>query len=204
MSYLAFATLGTASSVATLLTMTRWGRAADRVGNLKVMFLASALIPLVPLLWLVSADLAYLGFVQAFSGFAWAGFNLCSVNYLYDATTSENRTRYLAYFNSGNGLAGGLGALLGGYLAPRMPLINGYHILGLFLISGVLRAVVSLAFLPGIREVRRVSPVPAVELFHIVMGGRPVDRKMSHRRFYYLHHHEAAIQKPSKPGPVAR
>ena len=150
-SYLAFATLGTASSVATLLTMTRWGRAADRVGNLKVMFLASALIPLVPLLWLISADLVYLGFVQAFSGFAWAGFNLCSVNYLYDATTSENRTRYLAYFNSGIGLAGGLGALLGGYLAPRMPLIKGYHILGLFLISGVLRAAVSLAFLPGIR-----------------------------------------------------
>ncbi len=202
LSYFAFAALGTASSVATLVTITCWGRAADRVGNLKMMFLASALIPLVPLLWLVSTDLVYLGFVQAFSGLAWAGFNLCSVNYLYDATSTENRTRYLAYFNCGNGLAAGLGAILGGYLVPHMPLLRGYQILSLFLISGVLRGTVSIAFLPGLREVRRVSTVPAAELFHIVTGGRPVNRRMSHRRFSHFHHHEPSIQKLSKPNPA--
>lgn len=199
LSYLSFAILETVSSLATLIAITYWGRGADRAGNLKMMYLASALIPLVPLLWIVSTNLVYLGFIQAFSGFAWAGFNLCSVNYLYDATTSENRTRYLAYFNSGNGLAAGLGALLGGYLASHMPALMGYQILSLFVISGVLRGVVSLAFLPGIKEVRKVSNVPAAELFHIIMGGRPVNRRISHRRSTHFHHHEPPIQETSQP-----
>ena len=189
-SYFTFAALGTASSIATLLTISRWGRAADRIGNLKVMSVTSALIPLIPLLWLVSTNLLFLGFVQVFSGLAWAGFNLCSVNYLYDATSIENRTRYLAYFNCGNGLAAGLGALLGGYLITHMPVLRGYQILSIFLISGVLRGVASIIFLPRLREVRRVSTVPAAELFHMLTGGRPADRRMSHRRFSLIHHHE--------------
>ena len=189
-SYFTFAALGTASSIATLLTISRWGRTADRIGNLQVMRVSSALIPLVPLLWLVSTNLIFLGFVQVFSGLAWAGFNLCSVNYLYDATSIENRTRYLAYFNCGNGLAAGLGALLGGYLITHMPVLRGYQILSIFLISGVLRGVASIIFLPRLREVRRVSTVPAAELFHMLTGGRPADRRMSHRRFSLIHHHE--------------
>jgi len=53
-SYFVFAGLGTASSVATLLTISGWGRAADRIGNLKVLVATSVLIPFVPLLWLFS------------------------------------------------------------------------------------------------------------------------------------------------------
>lgn len=200
-SYLSFAVLDTISSVATLLTIRHWGQAADRAGNLKMMYLASALIPLVPFLWLLSANLTYLGFVQAFSGFAWAGFGLCSVNYLYDATTRENRTQYLAYFNAGNGMAAGLGALLGGLLSTHLPPFRGYQILSLLLISGILRAAVSLIFLHGIKEVRKVSELPAAEMFHILMGGRPVNRRISHRQTSHIHHHEKTAEKPGGPAP---
>ena len=199
-SYFTFAVLGTASSVATLATMPGWGRAADRIGNLKVMMVAAILIPFIPLLWLISTNLVVLGVVQAFSGLAWAGFNLCSVNYLYDATAAENRTRYLAYFNCGNGLAAGLGALLGGYLVTHLPALLGYQVLSLFLISGILRGAASIIFLPGLKEVRRVSTVPASELFHILTGGRPVDRRLSHRRFSLIHHHEPGNRELSKSG----
>ncbi len=197
-SYFVFAGLGTASSVATLLTISGWGRAADRVGNLKVLVATSVLIPLVPLLWLFSKNLVYLGFVQAFSGLAWAGFNLCSVNYLYDATAAGERTKYLGYFNCGNGLAAGLGALLGGYLIPHMPTFMGYQVLTVFLISGILRAASAVIFLPGLKEVRRVSTVPAAELFHILTGGRPADRRFSHRRFSLIHHHEPTNHEQAK------
>jgi len=200
-SYFVFAGLGTASSVATLLTISGWGRAADRIGNLKVLVATSVLIPFVPLLWLFSKNLAYLGVVQAFSGLAWAGFNLCSVNYLYDATAAGERTKYLGYFNCGNGLAAGLGALLGGYLIPHMPALMGYQVLSIFLISGILRAASAAIFLPGLKEVRRVSTVPAAELFHILTGGRPTDRRFSHRRFSLIHHHEPAAHETSKSGP---
>lgn len=197
-SYLSLAALETVSSVATIIAITHWGQSADRGGNLKMMYLASALIPLVPLLWILSTNLVYLGFIQAFSGFAWAGFNLCSVNYLYDATTQENRTRYLAYFNAGNGIAAGLGALLGGFVAPYIPALRGYQILSLFLVSGLLRGVVSIAFLPGIKEVRKVSKIPAAELFHIMMGGRPVNRRISHRRSTHLHRYEPVPEESGK------
>ena len=199
MSYFVFAALGTASSVATLFTMTRWGRAADRIGNLKVMFVTGAMVPLIPLFWLVSTNLVYLVIVQVFSGLAWAGFNLCSVNYLYDATGAEDRTKYLAYFNCGNGLAAGAGALLGGYLITHMPALMGYQVLSIFLISGILRGATSLIFLPRLKEVRKVSTVPAAQLFHILTGGRPVDRRLSHRRVSFFHHHEPGIEDVSKP-----
>ncbi len=75
-SYFAFAILGATSSLATLVSITRWGQAADRAGNPKMMFLASALVPLVPGRWIFSTDLIYLDIVQVFSGLAWAGFNL--------------------------------------------------------------------------------------------------------------------------------
>lgn len=189
-SYLTFAVLETVSSAATIFALTRWGRAADRAGNFKMLALASALIPLVPLLWMFSANRAYLGAIQAFSGFAWAGFNLCTVNYLYDATEPGSRTRYLAYFNAGNGLATGAGALLGGYLVPHLPAVLGYQTLALFLISGLARGAVTVAFLPQIREVRRVSRLSAAELFHMLTGGRPVTRRISHRRSIHVHHHE--------------
>jgi MFS family permease len=202
MSYFMFAALGTASSVATLFTITRWGRAADRIGNMKVLFVTGALLPLIPLLWIISTNLVFLGVVQAFSGLVWAGFNLCSVNYLYDATGAGNRTKYLAYFNCGNGLAAGAGALIGGYLITHLPALMGYQVLSIFLISAILRGVASLIFLPRLKEVRRVSTVPAAQLFHILTGGRPVDRRFSHRRFSLIHHHEPNAQEVSKPAPL--
>ncbi len=188
--YLAFTMLHALSPMANLLAVTHWGRAADKAGNLRVIFVASALVPMVPLLFVASSNLAFLGSVQVLSGLAWAGFNLCSVNYLYDATTPENRTRSLAYFSAGNGLAVGLGAFTGGYLAPVLPAIRGSEYVTLFLISGCLRAAVALAFLPFIKEVRRVSQVSAAELFHVMLGGRPIHGKMGHKRVHLLHPHE--------------
>lgn len=191
-SYLTFAVLETASSLAMVFAITHWGRLADRAGNFKMLALASALIPLVPLLWLLGTNPIYLGLVQIFSGFAWSGFNLCTVNYLYDATASGQRTRYLAYFNAGNGLATGVGAMLGGYLAPHLPTVMGYHTLTLFLISGIARGAVTVIFLPQIREVRKVSKLSATELFHLLTGGRPINRRISHRRDIRVHPHEPA------------
>lgn len=194
MNYRTFAILETVSSIVILLTMTHWGRAADKVGNWKMVRFAALCIPFVPLLWIFSHyfeyPLVYIAIVQAFSGFAWAGYNLCTVNYLYDATTPENRIKYLAYFNAGNGLCAGLGALLGGYLAPHLLKTFGYQILTLFVISGVLRFVVVVGFFSSIKEVRKVSKVSAFEVFHIMVGGRSVIQKISFRRHHNLFNHE--------------
>jgi MFS family permease len=203
MGYFTFVALEAVSAVATLFAVTHWGHAADRVGNRRILLLTSLLIPFTPLLWIPSSNLFYLAFVQAFGGLAWAGFNLCSVNYLFDATHQENRVRYLSYFNAGMGLTAGIGALLGGYLLHFLPSLHGSPLLLLFLISGLLRLVVSLVFMPQVKEVRKVSKLPAVQLFHVLIGGRPLHRRVVHRRHLQFHLHPR-LHKPRLKGTNGR
>ncbi|MBI2165025.1 MAG: MFS transporter [Chloroflexi bacterium] len=186
MDYLTFTLLEVMSIVASTWAVTHWGIAADRAGNRRMLLLTGVLISLVPLLWLLSKNLVYLGFVQFYSGLAWAGFNLVSTNFVYDATDPRNRTSYLAYYSAGGGLASSLGALTGGVLIGHVPRLSESALLSMFLLSGILRLAMAVVFLPHIREVRRVKSVSPSELFHIMLGGRPIHRPASHGR---VHHH---------------
>lgn len=162
--YLMYVTIMATATMATLAFMTFWGRRADQAGNIKVLKVTSALVPLIPLLWLGSHQLYYLVPVQILSGFAWAGFNLASVNFVLDASPPERRMQYIAVFNAMNGSAICFGALLGGYLAPYLPPLLGYKLLTLFLVSGLLRGLVAAALLRHISEVRQVPATSTAEL----------------------------------------
>lgn len=172
-SYALYAFLTVTASFTVCLMMGRWGRCADMVGNLRVLKVTSPLIGLIPLLWIFNRHPVFLFFAQAFSGFAWAGFNLCATNFIYDAVTPEKRTRCIAYFHVFNGLALGLGSLLGGFLIPRLPLLFGDKILSLLLISALLRIAVAFCMPRLLREVRRVESVGYGRLFLNVAGIRP-------------------------------
>ena len=130
-------------------------------------------IPLLPILWLVSKNAYYLCGVQVLSGFAWAGCNLAVSLFLYVATRAENRTRYIALNNVLMFSGVSLGALLGGILAPHVPLILMNNLLTIFLISGVARILVVLIFLPRISEVR---PVAEASVSEILFGGPQFSR----------------------------
>jgi len=167
--YLTYVTIIAVATMANLTFMTFWGRRADRAGNLKVLKVTSVLVPLVPLLWIGSHQLYYLVPVQILSGVAWAGFNLASANFVYDASPARHRMRHIAVFNFMNGSAICLGALLGGCLAPHLPPLLGYNLLTLFLISGLLRGLVAATLLRRISEVRQVPGMSTAEL----LFGRP-------------------------------
>ena len=169
-NYLTYVAINATATIATITFLTGWGRRADRAGNIKVIRITSFLIPLVPLLWLVSKQVYYLIPIQILSGFAWSGFALTSSNFLYDASPQENRTQSIATFNAINGIAICLGALTGGFLASRLPQFLGNNLLCLFLISGVLRIFVVVLLLRKISEVRRVPKVSSFEL----LFGKPV------------------------------
>ncbi len=162
--YLTYVLLIVSVILATTMAMTFWGKRADKAGNIKVIAITSCLIPVVPILWLASHNVFYLVLIQLISGFAWAGFNLCSTNFIYDASPANKRTGYIAYFNAMSGTAICLGALLGGLLATHLPPILGYSLLTLFLISGLLRVVVATTFFRHIHEVRRVRKMTTAEL----------------------------------------
>ena len=171
-SYALYAFITVTATLTVCLMMTRWGRFADRIGNLKVMKFTSPLIGIIPLLWILNRHPIFLFFAQVFSGFAWAGFNLCASNFIFDAVTAEKRTRCIAYFNLFNGLALCLGSLLGGFLLQKLPYLFGYKIFTLFLISSFFRILVAFLMPLKLKEVRAVEKITHKDLFLSVIGIR--------------------------------
>ena len=173
-SYLTYILVHMGSIVASLVSFPIWGKHADRIGNAKVLKTTSLLIPLIPVLWLFSTNLVYLFMIEVFSGFVWGGFNLCSLNFIYDAVSPGKRTRCLGYFGFINGVATFVGAGLGGYLAERLPTLNGSRILTLFVISAALRLLSHFLLSRHFHEVRTsTQKISNVELFFSVVGIRP-------------------------------
>jgi MFS family permease len=171
-NYLFYCIISSASQLSVLIFLPFWGRRADKWGNLKVIRIATALIWLVPILWVFSDNIIYLAFANIISGFAWSGFSLSGVNFAYDASAPQERTKQLAVFGAMDGLGCCLGALLGGVIAPHLPELMGYQLRTLFVISGVLRGIVVLFLLRHIKEVRDVSDISNWQL---LMGQRNGD-----------------------------
>jgi MFS family permease len=172
-NYLTYTIVVIAVTAAQIFTIDRWGRHADRVGNLKVIRLTSLFIASLPLWWIFCRHPVYLVFIQVLGGFAWAGFNLCATNFIYDAVTPEKRTRCIAYFNVFTGVAIFLGAFSGGFLVNVLPELFGYRILSLFLLAGILRFIVVFLFSGRISEVRSIEHITSIVLFFRVVGLRP-------------------------------
>ncbi len=172
-NYLTYFIATAIPTLVTLLCIPFWGKVVDRNGNIKVLKATMLFIPLLPILWLVSKSPYYICGVQVLSGFAWAGCNLAVSLFLYVTTQAENRTRYIALNNVLMFSGVSLGALLGGILAPHVPLILRNNLLTIFLISGVARIIVVLIFLPRISEVR---PVPQTSVSEILFGGPQFSR----------------------------
>jgi hypothetical protein len=174
-SYLGYMSVHLAAVASGLVAFPIWGKHADVVGNAKILKITSLLIPLIPLLWLVSKRFVYLTGVEFFAGFVWGGFNLCTTNFIYDAVSPEKRVRCLGYFNLINGMAIFGGASLGGFLADRLPLLWGFSFLSLFLLSGLLRFLAHFFLSRHFREVRESArKVSSVRLFFSVVGIRPL------------------------------
>jgi MFS family permease len=194
-SYLAF-TMNTGTAIfAQFLTLSQWGRISDVFGNRRILAATGIVIPLMPLLWVFSSNFWYLIVVQLLSGFAWAGFSLSASNFVYDLISPHRRATYLAIHNVIAGVGIFSGALLGGYLGAVLPTeisIAGHRfswlspLLGVFVISTVVRAAVVILLIPKLREVRPVRDISLTDLifrvtrlnalsgvFFEVIGSRP-------------------------------
>ncbi len=175
LGYFTYMLIHLAAAVGSLAAFPVWGRNADVVGNARILKTTGRLIPVIPLLWLFCRDPAYLVLVEFFAGFVWGGFNLCAANFIYDAVTPEKRVRCLGYFNLISGLAIFGGAMIGGFLADRLPPLMGLPLMSLFLLSGLLRFAAMLWPWGRFREVREgARHVSSGRLFFSVIGIRPL------------------------------
>lgn len=168
MDYLSYTLVIISPIVSTLVFLPIWGKFSDVHGNVKILKITGYLIPLIPLLWMISPLLGSLGYtplifylfiIEVFSGFSWAGFNHATATFIYDAVSKEKMPYCVAYFNILTGIGLFLGAMLGGYFASLTSVPLGLSpILFTFLISGILRVAAVMIFLPLIKEVKPVTP----------------------------------------------
>nr|WP_256260913.1 MFS transporter [Shewanella sp. NIFS-20-20] len=174
-TYFEFVMASVASVLTQFVTLHFWGRFSDYYGNRLVMIVTSCMIPSLPLLWLFSDNYGYILAVQAFSGLAWSGFTLSTANYLYDIRPF--RSDFATYAALQAALSAGLvfiGAMFGGTIASYAAdflVWSGWGtwltspIFVVFLVSGLLRGLVVLWFVP-----RSVEPKvrPRLQLRKIV------------------------------------
>lgn len=180
-TYTEYALVNTTAALAGLLGLPLWGKFADRYGNVRILRIAALFLPILPVFWLISSDVIYLIVVNAFAGYIWSGFNLCAVNFIFDAASPAVRTRCFGYFNFTNGIAVFTGALLGGYIVNCLPparlltdetVIS--NLLTLFLLSGLLRILVNLVGLNSFKEVRPTEHIADYKLYAIILGLKPM------------------------------
>ncbi len=157
-TYLQFAIIISSELIASFIAMGFWGKLIDKRGTKLVLYISGMLTPFIPLLWLFSQNFYYILLIEVFSGISWAGFNLSSSNFIFDAVRPENRVRCIAYYKFFEGLSIVIGAALGGFLVNNLPKwIFLSSILFVFLISAILRLIVSIIMLPKLKEARLIE-----------------------------------------------
>jgi MFS family permease len=159
-----------AGTIFSLLVMELWGKMADKYGNYRVLIITSILIPLIPILWIVSPSPIYLIFVPTLiSGISWAGFNLASGNFIYDNVSQERRGLAVSYFNMLHGIGLFLGAGLGAILIRYLSVSFIQPILLIFIISGIARMLVVGVFIPHLREIRKAEKFEGKKAFRNIV-----------------------------------
>jgi len=163
-SYFQYGVCSATSIAVQFVALPVWGRFSDRYGNRLVMLITSFLLPLLPLLWIFSPNFFYLLLVQMLSGFAWSGFSLSTANYLYDIRPHRSDFATYAAVQSACGAAlVFIGAIAGGYLAASAEQVAALLPSGLapsnplfvvFITSGILRAAITVWFVPRAVEPR--------------------------------------------------
>ncbi len=157
-SYVTFMAVVLSHTLFGLFIMRWWGKFADKYGNYQVLKITAILIPIYPILWLISGSPIFLIFIPSLvKGVALAGFNLSAVNFIYDSVKPEKRGFAVSYSNLLNGVGIFLGAGLGAILVKVLTITFMDTLLFIFLISGFARLIVSLTMIPFIREIRKTS-----------------------------------------------
>lgn len=173
--YLSYMAVTLASLFSGLISFPIWGRHADVVGNARILKITGLFVPIIPILWLFPQHVILLVLIEIFAGFMWGGFNLCAINFVYDAVSPAKRVRCLGYFNLFNGVAIFAGAWLGGYLSTHLPTWRGTTLLWLFVISAVGRLLAFVLFARHFKEVRsEAKSASSMDLFFSVAGIRPL------------------------------
>ena len=147
-SYVTYTIIISSEYLARVVSLAFWGKLVDKSGSMKVLRIVSWFIPIVPVLWLFFHNVAYLVVVQLVSGTVWAAHDLCNQTLISRAAPKERRLRYIIYHKSLTTFTMAAGALAGAFAINYVFPILGSQMLGMFLVSGILRLIIVLSLFP--------------------------------------------------------
>ncbi|MFH1787444.1 MAG: MFS transporter [archaeon] len=154
-SYTLYMIIIFSGTIFSLLILELWGKISDKLGSYKTLSIATLIIPIVPLLWIVSPSPVYLIFVPSLiSGISWAGFHLTEKNFIYDNVSTPKRGLALSYYNLLWGIGTFLGAGLSAILIKYLTISIIEPIIAIFILSSIARMIVIFLWLHKIKEIR--------------------------------------------------
>ena len=155
-----------AGTLFSLFVLNFWGKFADKYGNYKVLCITTILIPIIPILWILSPSPIYLILAPAIiGGISWAGFNLASGNFIYDNVSPQKRGLAISYYNMFLGIGTFLGAGLGAILIKFLTISFIKPIFLIFIIGSLARMIVVFFWLPKIKEIRKTKKFESSKVF---------------------------------------
>lgn len=160
-------------SIADLAGMGFWGNISDQIGNKAIVFISTGAGALLPAFWLFTdnSELSIFFLIPLLhlaGGFIFAGYNLCSANFIFSIAPKQNNTIFFALWAAGHGLAAAFGAISGGWVAKHVHVVqswlsfevdSGFKIL--FAISTLFR-LASVFFLRNVQEHKGMPVVKAI------------------------------------------
>ncbi|BAY49078.1 major facilitator transporter [Scytonema sp. HK-05] len=158
------------STGANMLLLLLWGKLADRIGNRPLLVFVGFLVGVTPLFWLgTGADpislWVWLPLLHVLTGGTWAAIDLCTNNLMMAVAPLGNQSKYFAITGAVAGVSGAIGITAGSFLATQA---GGGGLLGLFVLSAVLRVVALLPLL----FVQEERSVPLAQLMRVLFPVR--------------------------------
>lgn len=173
-TYATFSYVVFAATLSSIFGMKVWGELSDQFGSLRIVQATTIYISIIPILWFVSSEPLWLVLVNTTAGFAWAGFQLCSMLFVFSEVPPAFRTRAIGYMAALNGIATFLGSYLGGSLLNFLPVIRASSFMGLFLISGAGRIATVVYFLKRLKETGSREHISTFVLYADALGVQPL------------------------------
>jgi len=171
-NYLQFTVVMMIGVIASFIFMTYWGPLSDKYGNYRILVISSFSLPLLALAWVLIRNFYLIILLQIFGGFIWAGVNLATSNFIFDAVRRENISKIMSYFNMLNGLGIFIGSASGGLISDwllkhnfEFGILNGFTTV--FFISAVLRLIIVAFGRKAFKEVRETEVSPKIHFFYI-------------------------------------
>jgi len=157
-NYMTYIIIILSSSVFSLIVLKIWGKFADKYGNYRILGITTILIPIIPLLWILSPFPIYLILIPSLiTGISWAGFNLAAGNFIYDNVSQQKRGLAVSYYNMLNGIGIFLGAGLGALLIKFLTISFIEPLFLIFIVGSIIRMIIVFWWLPKMKEIRKTK-----------------------------------------------